>query len=142
MLEIIVEVHRPGTEMSSQQGGVGGEHRGHIHLPQPQHDQGDSRHPLMEMSHNLGVLLVTLGDLPSEVGNELGHHEAEDDEVVALPVQVRDSYLRLLVQLQLPAVEAPAGRAEVEQNHCGISLHQPLPYLHPPALVSTYLRDN
>ena len=141
VLEVVVEVHGPGTEMSSQQGGVGGEHRGHLHLPEPQHDQGDPRHPLVEMSHNLGVLLTTLGDLPPEVGNELGHHEAEDDEVVALNVEMWYSYLGLLVQLLFPGVQLLAGGTEVEQNHRGIPLHQPSPYLHPPALISTYLTD-
>ena len=39
VLEVVVEVHGSGTQVSSQHGGVSGEHRGHLHLPEPQHDQ-------------------------------------------------------------------------------------------------------
>ena len=47
-----------------------------------------------------------LPELPTEVGDELRQHEAEEDEVVGLRVAVRDADLCLLVQLLLPPVHA------------------------------------
>ena len=105
VLEVIVKVHGSGTEMSSQHCGMCGEHCGHIHLPQPQHDQGDSRHPLMEMSHHL---LTSLVHLISEVSNELGHHEAENEDIIALIIEMRNPDLSLLVEFLFPGVEVTA----------------------------------
>ena len=42
VLEVVVEVHGPGTQVSAQQRGVSREHGGHLRPPQPQHDQSDS----------------------------------------------------------------------------------------------------
>ena len=53
VLEVVVEVHGPGTQVSAQQGGVGGEHRGHLRPPQPQHYEANAGHPLVKMSNNL-----------------------------------------------------------------------------------------
>ena len=58
----------------------------------------------MEVSQDLGFFLLALRHLPLEVSNELGHHEAEDDQVVALSVAVRNSNLSLLVQFLLLGV--------------------------------------
>ena len=94
VLEVVVEVHGSGTEMSAQESGVSGEDRGHLHLPEPEHDEGDPGHPLVEMSQDLGGLLLAARHLPPEVGDELGHHEAEDDEVVTFSVYGRGPQLQ------------------------------------------------
>ena len=54
---------------------------------------------------------------------------------------MRNSDLRLLIELLLPGVQVPAGGGDVEEKHGGITLHQPLAHLHPPALLATNLQQ-
>ena len=139
VLEVVVEVHGSSTQVSAQESGVSREYGGHLHLPQAEHDEGDARHPLVEVCQDLRLLLLALRHLPLEIGNELRRHEAEDDQVVTLSVQVGNSNLSLLIQLLLPGVHVAAGRGDVEEDDCGVSFHQPLADLQPPSLVTTHL---
>ena len=50
------------------------------------------------------ALDIRPGQLPPEVGDELGDHEAEDDQIVALAVLVGNANLGLLIEFLLPMI--------------------------------------
>ena len=52
--EIVIEIDTPCTEISAQQCGVGGEHRGNGNLLTAKDDESDPREPLVEVSYHHG----------------------------------------------------------------------------------------
>ena len=56
--EVVVEVHAAGTQVASQQGGVGGEDGCHGQLSLSTQRQAQACQPLMEMGQDMGRLLT------------------------------------------------------------------------------------
>ncbi len=65
VLEVVVEVNRSSTEISSEQGSVGGEDGGDIDTAPLAQGKCDTREPLVEMRNYCLLLLVC---------NKLGHN--------------------------------------------------------------------
>ena len=58
VLEVVVEIDRPRTEIASEQGRMGGEDSGQIHVPLFGQWQGHPGQPLVKMSHHRQSTLV------------------------------------------------------------------------------------
>jgi hypothetical protein len=67
VLQVVVEIDRTGTEISAQQGGMGGEDGGDVDLSFPAEGEGDTREPLVELRDD-GTLLLMVGVLLLLVG--------------------------------------------------------------------------
>lgn len=60
ILQVVVEVHGTGTQVSPKQRGVGSEDCGHRQPPGTAQAEPDARQPFMEMRNHMRLLL-TLG---------------------------------------------------------------------------------
>ena len=63
--------------------------------------------------------------LDAEVSQELGDHEAEDDDVIDLYIPLRRPDAGRAEELLLELVHLVRRRADIEEDHLGVAVHQP-----------------
>ena len=105
--------------------GVCGEEGGHLSLPEPRHHEADPRHPLVKVGGDARREIVIRLCLDAEVSQELGDHEAEDDDVIDLDICLGRPDAGRGKELLLELVHLVRRGADIEQDHLGVAVHQP-----------------
>ena len=101
---------------------MGGEGRAHVDLPETGHQESDSGHPLVEGGDDERLRVAeSLAELLEKDGDK----EAEDDGVVGLRIRDWDPDPALLPQLELPLVQLPRRRPDVEEDDPRVAIDEP-----------------
>lgn len=120
VLQVVVEIDRSGTQVSSEQRRVGGEDGGHVDMTFPAQGDGETGLPLVEMGDDGRGPVVR-----SELAQEPGDQVPEDDRLVGLVVVGRGGDPGQVPQVGLPLVQSVIGRARVKEDDLGCALDQP-----------------
>lgn len=120
ILEVVVEVHVACAQVAAQQGGMGGEDGGEVHLPLANQGDRNTGEPLVEMG-NHGVLLVSGHKLSQKPCYKIAKHNC----IISLGIVGRGRNVGRAPQVGLPLVEVAVRTADIEQHHSGGSINQP-----------------
>lgn len=137
VLEIVVKVDRACTEISAQEGGMGGEHRGDIDMTFATEGDGEASLPFVKVGDDGGGQLA--GDVlqgrsinktrvensKTHIAQEPSDEVAKDDGLVCLVVVGRAGDASEVPEIGLPLVEAGVHAAGIKEKDLGVALDEP-----------------